>query len=97
MSDPVIEHEEEGSKGRFVIRHDDGGESELTYSILSPHRVIADHTGVAEGHEGEGIGMALLHALLDHARDKDIKIIPLCPFVNAQRRRHPEWADLFDV
>ncbi|RUX21414.1 N-acetyltransferase, partial [Mesorhizobium sp. M2A.F.Ca.ET.037.01.1.1] len=22
------------------------------------------------------------------------KIIPLCPFANAQFRRHPEWADV---
>ena len=92
-----VQHETGEHKGRFLVRHADGGESELTYSVVSPSRVIADHTGVAEGHEGEGIGLMMLESLIAYARENGIKIIPLCPFVNAQRRRHPEWADLFDV
>ena len=26
---------------------------------------------------------------------RGIKIVPLCPFVNSQRRKHPDWADAF--
>ena len=77
--------------------HPDGGTSELTYSILSAQTVIADHTEVAEGHAGEGIGLALLEALIADAKAKGFKIVPLCPFVNAQRRKHPEWAAYFRV
>ena len=31
------------------------------------------------------------------AEEDGFKIVPLCPFVDAQRRRHPEWADLFQA
>jgi predicted GNAT family acetyltransferase len=24
-----------------------------------------------------------------------VKIFVLCPFVNAERKKHPEWADVF--
>ena len=37
-----------------------------------------------------------LDAIAD-ARAEGRKIVPLCPFVNAQRRRHPEWADQFSA
>ncbi len=96
MSDLQVKHEESGSKGRYYIIHPTG-ESELTYSVMSPKIVIADHTDVAAGFEGQGIGLALLNQLLSDAREKGFKIVPLCPFVNAQRRKHPEWADLFSV
>ncbi|TIW42998.1 MAG: N-acetyltransferase, partial [Mesorhizobium sp.] len=31
---------------------------------------------------------------VEDARAAGKKIIPLCPFANAQFRRHPEWADV---
>ncbi len=96
MADEQVIRELSDSKGRYVIRHADG-ESDLTYSVLSPQTVIADHTAVAPGHEGTGVGLRLLTALLDDARNDGFKIVPLCPFVNAQRRKHPDWADLFQV
>ena len=73
------------------------GESELTYSVVSARLVIADHTQVASGHEGEGIGLAMLREMIADARSNSFRIVPLCPFVNAQRRKHPEWADVFSV
>ena len=96
MSDLEVRHEVSGGKGRYFISHA-GGDSELTYSVMSPHMVIADHTGVAPGFEGQGIGLVLLEHLLADARARGFRIVPLCPFVNAQRRRHPEWAELFAV
>lgn len=97
LSDSDVRREVTETKGRYVIDHPGGGTSELTYSILSARLVIADHTEVAAGHEGEGVGLRLLEAFIADARAEEFKIVPLCPFVNAQRRKHPEWADLFDV
>ena len=96
LSEPQVQHTEEGNKGRYYIVHPDG-ESALTYSIMSPKLVIADHTEVAEGHEGEGIGLILLRQFIEDARSNGFRIVPLCPYVNAQRRKHPEWADAFSV
>jgi Predicted acetyltransferase len=83
-----------GSKGRYVIRKD-GEEAELTYSITTPTLIIADHTGVPDAFRGTGAGLALVQRLVADARAEGVKIVPLCPFVNAQRRRHPQWADVF--
>lgn len=96
MADHDVQHEPNGSKGRYVIRKD-GQEAELTYSVTSPTLVIADHTGVPDAFRGTGAGLALVQAMVADARARGFRIMPLCPFVNAQRKKHPEWADAFAV
>lgn len=96
MSDLVITREVHGSKGRYVIRRN-GEEAELTFSITTPELVIADHTGVPDSFRGTGAGLALVTRLVADARAEGFKIMPLCPFVNATRKKHPEWADAFSV
>ncbi|MGR3436718.1 MAG: GNAT family N-acetyltransferase [Shimia sp.] len=91
-----IREEVDGSKGRYVLTRD-GHEAEMTFSILSPGRRIADHTGVPDAMRGTGAGKALVAHLVARARAEGFTVVPLCPFVNAQRARHPEWADVFDV
>ena len=94
MSEFEILREVDGSKGRYVIRKD-GIDAELTYSILSPQTVIADHTGVPDAMRGTGAGRALVARLVDDARSEGFRIVPLCPLVNSERRAHPDWALVF--
>ncbi len=96
MAEFAIEREEDDKRGRFFLIQD-GHEAELTFSILSPSTRIADHTGVPDALRGTGAGGALVAHLVETARAEGWKIVPLCPFVNAQRAKHPEWADAFNV
>ena len=96
MTDHLVTRQVHGHRGRYVIRQN-GDEAELTYSITSPARVIADHTGVPDSFRGTGAGAALLTQMVADARAEGFKIVPLCPFVAAQRRRHPDWADAFST
>jgi len=99
MSDEIAIRRETGeTKGRYVGAVDGvDGEAELTFSIANPKLVIADHTEVPESMRGRGIGRLLVERLVADARAEDFKVIPLCPYVNAERRKHPEWADIFQV
>lgn len=95
---PDITLEQDGSKGRYVAKVDGITEpAELTFSIVNEHLIIADHTGVPDSMRGMGVGKALVERLVDDARRKQVKIVPLCPYVNAQRRKHPEWAEVFQA
>lgn len=96
MSEFEITREVSGSKGRYVIRQG-GAEAELTYSITSPTLVIADHTAVPAPLRGTGAGRALVQRLVDDAIAEGFKVMPLCPFVNAQRIHHPQWSEAFSV
>lgn len=89
-----IEHEENGSKGRYLVRGPDGAVAEMTYSLIGESQMIIDHTGVPDAFRGRGTGLALVTRAVEDARKAGKKIIPLCPFANAQFRRHPEWNDV---
>ena len=52
------------------------------------------HTEVEPEFEGEGIGGALVSAVLDDVRERGLELLPFCPFVNSYLRRHPEYVDL---
>lgn len=83
------------SKGRYIASSPEWSkDAELTYSIMSEKSIIADHTGVPESLKGKGVGKALFLRLVEDARKNGTKIIPLCPFVKAQFKRHPEFQDL---
>jgi predicted GNAT family acetyltransferase len=96
MAEITIRRVVEGSKGRYVATVPGvEGEGELTYSIANPKLVIADHTGVPDTMRGLGVALALASRLVADAKAEGFKIIPLCPYVNAERRKHPDWAEVF--
>ena len=96
MAEPDVCRAMTGSTGRYVLCPGDH-EAELTCSITSPVLVIADHTQVPDSLRGTGAGLALVTQLVQDTRAKGFRIMPRCPFLNAQRKRHPDWADAFLV
>ena len=95
--DITITLEENGSKGRYIAAVSGQDETgEMTFSRLSPSRIIVDHTGVPDSLKGKGIGSALARHVVDEARVKGFTIVPLCPFLKAQAERHPEWGDVIE-
>ncbi|QZD87010.1 GNAT family N-acetyltransferase [Qipengyuania psychrotolerans] len=98
MSDLSIQFEETGSKGRyFTPRGVNGEQAEITFSRVSPQRIIVDHTGVPDSMRGQGVGVKLAEYVVADARSKGEKIIPLCPFFKAQAQRHEEWLDVVEL
>jgi predicted GNAT family acetyltransferase len=96
MSKPRITREDGPAKGRYVARVDGvDAEAELTYSRAGPKLIIADHTSAPDVFRGQGIGRLLATRMVEDARKEGVKIFVLCPFVNAERKKHPDWADVF--
>lgn len=89
-----VEHERHDGHGRYVVHLEDGHEAEMTYRALRPGVIAIDHTGVPPQFRGQGIAEKLVLAGIEDARANGTKIVPLCSYVAAQFRRHPEWAEL---
>ena len=56
--------------------------------------LVLMHTFVPEGYEGKGIAAALARFALEYAKEKHLKIIVYCPYVNAYLKKHPEYQAL---
>lgn len=52
------------------------------------------HTEVEPRFEGAGVGSQLVRQALDDVRARGERVRPLCPFVAAVIRQHPEYRDL---
>ncbi len=98
MTQFTITLSDTGSKGRYSLRAPGvAEEAEMTFSRANPTLIIADHTYTPDAMRGMGAGKALFDRLVADARAGGYKIIPLCPFVLATARKHPELADIFQM
>lgn len=71
----------------------DGKIAFIEYSLF-PDGIIFSHTEVPPELEGQGIASQLAKYVLEYARGEKLKVVPLCPYVNAYVKRHPEYNDL---
>ena len=95
MMDTIELQLDEKRHGGFYIM--DGTEQlgEMEISIDGDELTVY-HTEVEPKAEGKGLAKKLLAAMVDHARKNGLRVIPLCPFVHAQFKRHPEeYADIW--
>ncbi len=87
---------------RFEARSPDG--TVVGHIVYRPARYAAEdaspqdleliHTEVDPAEEGHGIGSQLVREALDQLRASGRGVMPLCAFVSAFIREHPDYQDL---
>jgi uncharacterized protein len=90
MSERKVLHNADGK--RFEVQQE-GQIAVLDYERDGQTLRLID-TFVPPALEGQGIGGALAKAGLDYARSEGLAVEPVCEFVQAYLKRHPEYADL---
>ncbi len=88
-----IEVRDNGAELRYEALADGELVGEIRYR-REPGTVVLVHTEVAPSAEGQHVGSRLVAAALDDIRAQGLRVVPVCPFVAAYLRRHPEYADL---
>lgn len=56
--------------------------------------LVLHHTEVPPALQGQGIAAVLVKAALDWARAERLQVRPVCSYVAAYMRRHPDTQDL---
>ena len=86
---------EAGGKGFFEITENGKRLGEMEVAV-SGNRLTVYHTEVAPEAEGRGLAKRMLESMVAYAREQHLKVIPLCPYVHAQFKRHPDdYADIW--
>ena len=70
------------------------GHTAIIEYIRAKDAIYLTHTEVPQALGGKGVGSALVKGVLEWLEKEDLKIAPLCPFVAAYMKRHPEWKRL---
>ena len=71
-----------------------GDDRALADYHLKNNIIIFTHTEVPKAMEGRGVAGKLIKTALETARNESYQVVPLCPFVAAYIKRHPEYRDL---
>lgn len=79
----------EGRKGEIQLFSDEKKVGKMDISVIG-EKLTVYHTEVDAEHEGKGFAKILLEKLVSYARENNLKIAPLCPYVHAQFKRHPD-------
>lgn len=87
-----IQNYDDGTKGHFKATEGDKEAGIMTYSWNDDTTFTIEHT--VGNPEFKGVGLKLLDRAVAYAREKNVKIIPQCPFAQKMFDRKPEIRDV---
>ena len=80
---------EDQGRGALVIMDGTERVAEMVFARKGTNLIVY-HTEVSEKLKGKGVAGALLEKMVNYAVEENLQIVPLCPYVLAQFKRHPE-------
>ena len=80
-------------QSRYELRQDDRVAGWIDY-FRSDGTIAMSHTEVQSDLRNQGLGERLVRDALADVRERELQVRPLCPFISAYVRRHPEVQDL---
>jgi predicted GNAT family acetyltransferase len=89
-----VQHSGDDTEGKFFLEENGQQIGEIYYYFSDKGKLVIQHTEVSPEHEGKGLGKQLVKAVVEFAREKGVKIIPVCPYAKAVLLRTKEYADV---
>ena len=93
-----IERQDYKTRGSYVATvAGTHGIARLAYRRERSDLIVAERTETSPQLQELGVDLALVERMVEDARRERVKVYALCTYVEDQRRRHPEWADVFQL
>ncbi|HVF82126.1 MAG TPA: GNAT family N-acetyltransferase [Flavisolibacter sp.] len=89
-----IQHKEGNRHSSFFIDQDGETVAEIVYSQGPANTIVIEHTEVDESLQGKNIGYELVQKTVEYAREKGLKITPLCTFAKAVIDKEQAFKDV---
>jgi uncharacterized protein len=90
----LVQHREEGTKGAFYVEENGKVLAEMTYVWAGEAKFIIDHTEVDKALAGQSAGKQLVAQAVAFARERGVKILPLCPFAKSVIMKTEAYHDI---
>lgn len=79
-----VEHDKTGK--RFYIPLEKG-EAYVSYQMENDESIDLHETFTSPNLRGQGLAAKVVQAALDYAKEKQLKVIPTCPYVKSYMER----------
>lgn len=89
-----VKQKDDGKNGMFYVEQEGKVLAQMTYVWTGAERIIIDHTEVDDALRGQSAGKQLVAKAVELAREKSLKIIPLCPFAKSVFDKVAEYRDV---
>ncbi len=84
----------EVENNRFFLEEEGKLLAEITWTYPNESTMNVDHTFVDPSQRGKGLAEKLVLAVIDKAKQENLKIYPTCSYVVSYFDKHSELADL---
>lgn len=91
----ITEFNTEENRGEFRIENAGHTQAHMKFSRLEKILII-HHTEVKPFLRGKGAGKSLLNHAIADARERKLRIVPLCPYSRKILENDPSYADVFE-
>lgn len=81
-------------QNRFYIENESTEIAEITFIPQNNNTIIIDHTFVDPSLRGQGVAKQLLDEVVRYAREKNLKIIPMCSYAVTAMKRDQSMQDV---
>ena len=89
-----VEHKQREDGGQFYIFKNGENIAEMEYELPGEQKMIITHTEVNEAFRGKKLGEFLVVSGVEHARNMQLKLVPLCTYAKAIIDKNDEMKDV---
>lgn len=95
IGDDFMAEIKQGDHQFYIGEDEQNPDAKITFRTVDDSTINVDHTGVPESMGGQGIGTQLVSAVVDYARDNNLKVQADCPFAKSVFGKHEDFQDVY--